>query len=192
VVRSAAAWRRWYWSRSACGHACRGHGRLVARLRGQHHQASTGTVDWQGHISGKRPGNHCRPRCRLGRSHQSKRADRWSRPARESDQGRLVPLGVDLTPLSVDQQKLPVSLRMRRMPLCEKPPWTGEPVIVAVPEGTARSRIMSPQLLPRDVRWRFPTVISDVATTGNSGSGVSMPDAMFARHHEPKNLCAPE
>ena len=80
--------------------------------------------------------------------------------------------GVDLTLLSVDEQKLPVSLRMRRMPLCEKPPWTGEPVIVAVPEGTARSRIMSPQLLPRDVRRRFPTVISDVATTGNSGSGV--------------------
>jgi hypothetical protein len=61
---------------------------------------------------------------------------------------------------------------MRRMPLCEKPPWAGEPVIVAVPEGTARSHIMSPQLLPFDVRRRFSTVISDVATTGNSGSGV--------------------
>jgi len=80
--------------------------------------------------------------------------------------------GSDLTLLSVDEQKLPVSLRMRRMPLCETPPWTGEPVIVAVLEGTARSRIMSPQLLPRDVRGRFSTVISDVATTGNSGSGV--------------------
>ena len=78
----------------------------------------------------------------------------------------------DLTLLSIDEQKLPVSLRMRRMPLCERPPWPGEPVIVAVPEGTARSRIMSPQLLPRDVRTKFPTVISDVATTGNSGSGV--------------------
>jgi hypothetical protein len=52
--------------------------------------------------------------------------------------------GVDLTLLSVDEEKLPVSLRMRRMPLCETPPWPGEPVIVAVPEGTARSRIMSP------------------------------------------------
>jgi hypothetical protein len=79
---------------------------------------------------------------------------------------------VDLTLLSVDEQKLPVSLRMRRMPLCEKPPWAGEPVIVAVPEGTARSRIMSPQLLPPVYQTRFSTVISDVATTGNSGSGV--------------------
>jgi hypothetical protein len=79
---------------------------------------------------------------------------------------------VDLTLLSIDEQKLPIYLRMRRMPLCEKPPWPGEPVIVAVPEGTARSHIMSPRLLPFDVRRRFSTVISDVATTGNSGSGV--------------------
>jgi S1-C subfamily serine protease len=79
---------------------------------------------------------------------------------------------VDLTLLSVDEKKLPIYLQMRRMPLCEKPPWAGEPVIVAIPEGTARSRIMSPQLLPPDARTRFPTVISDVATTGNSGSGV--------------------
>jgi hypothetical protein len=54
----------------------------------------------------------------------------------------------------------------------KKPPWAGEPVIVAVPEGTARSRIMSPQLLPPNVPTKFSTVISDVATTGNSGSGV--------------------
>jgi hypothetical protein len=79
---------------------------------------------------------------------------------------------VDLTLLMVDEQKLPVSLRMRRMPLCQKSPWPGEPVIVAVPEGTARSHIMSPQLLPLAYRTRFSTVISDVATTGNSGSGV--------------------
>jgi hypothetical protein len=79
---------------------------------------------------------------------------------------------VDLTLLSVDEQKLPISLRMRRMPVCQKSPWPGEPVIVAVPEGTARSHIMSPQLLPFAYRTRFSTVISDVATTGNSGSGV--------------------
>jgi len=78
----------------------------------------------------------------------------------------------DLTLLAVDERKLPVSLRMRRLPLCENPPWVGEPVIVAVPEGTARSHIMSPFLIPRMLRTRFSTVISDVATTGNSGSGV--------------------
>jgi S1-C subfamily serine protease len=79
---------------------------------------------------------------------------------------------VDLTLLSIDEKKLPIYLQMRRMPLCEKLPWAGEPVIVAIPESTARSRIMSPQLLPLDARIKFPTVIRDVATTGNSGSGV--------------------
>jgi S1-C subfamily serine protease len=78
---------------------------------------------------------------------------------------------MDLTLLSIDEQKLPIYLRMRRMPL-EKAPWVGEPVIVAIPEGTARSHIMSPWLLPPAYRTRFSTVISDVATTGNSGSGV--------------------
>jgi S1-C subfamily serine protease len=79
---------------------------------------------------------------------------------------------VDLTLLSIDEQKLPIYLQMRRMPLCENKPWPGEPVIVAIPEGTARSHIMLPALLPADVRERFSTVIRDVATTGNSGSGV--------------------
>src|SRR5262249_13377509 len=76
------------------------------------------------------------------------------------------------TLLSVDEQKLPVYLQMRRMPFCENRPWPGEPVIVAIPEGTARSHIMLPSLLPANVQKRFSTVISDVATTGNSGSGV--------------------
>jgi len=79
---------------------------------------------------------------------------------------------VDLTLLQVDERQLPVSLRLRRMPVCQRPLWVGQPVVVAVPESTARSRIMSPQLLPAQYRARFSTVISDVATTGNSGSGV--------------------
>jgi hypothetical protein len=79
---------------------------------------------------------------------------------------------VDLTLLSVDEQKLPIYLQMRRMPLCDNKPWPGEPVIVAIPEGTARSHIMLPSLLPAQYQKRFPTVIRDVATTGNSGSGV--------------------
>jgi hypothetical protein len=79
---------------------------------------------------------------------------------------------VDLALLAIDQRKLPISLRMRRMPLCKMPPRPGEPVIVAVPEGTARSHVMSPMLLPPSLRTKFGTVISDVASTGNSGSGV--------------------
>jgi Trypsin-like peptidase domain len=79
---------------------------------------------------------------------------------------------VDLTLLSVDEHKLPIYLQMRRMSLCDNKPWPGEPVIVAIPEGTARSHIMLPSLLPAKYQKRFPTVIRDVATTGNSGSGV--------------------
>jgi hypothetical protein len=61
---------------------------------------------------------------------------------------------------------------LRRMPLCQNPPKVGKAVIVAIPEGTARSRIMSPLLLPPIYRTKFATAISDVETTGNSGSGV--------------------
>jgi len=78
---------------------------------------------------------------------------------------------IDLTLLSVDEKRLPSRLALRRNPLCTQPPWPGEPVITVVPEGTARSRILSPQRLPKDAR-KFDTVIADVAQTGNSGSGV--------------------
>ena len=79
---------------------------------------------------------------------------------------------VDLTLLSIDEQKLPIYLQMRRMPLCEKNPWPGEPVIVAIPEGTASSHVISPLALPFKIPRKFSTLISDVASTGNSGSGV--------------------
>jgi hypothetical protein len=79
---------------------------------------------------------------------------------------------VDLTLLSIDERKLPIYLQMRRLSLCENQPWPGEPVIVAVPGGTARSHVMLPALLPANVQKKFSTVISDVATTGNSGAGV--------------------
>jgi Trypsin-like peptidase domain len=109
----------------------------------------------------------------IGRASQTKPSVRiagMDLPAKAIREGNFE--RVDLTLLSIDEQKLPIYLQMRRMPLCEKPPWAGEPVIVAIPEGTARSRIMSPQFLSFYVRSRFPTLISDVATTGNSGSGV--------------------
>ena len=79
---------------------------------------------------------------------------------------------VDLTLLSIDQEKLPISLRLRRLSICEKAPWLGELVIVAIPESTARSHVISPQFLPPKLRVKFGTVIGDVASTGNSGSGV--------------------
>ncbi len=79
---------------------------------------------------------------------------------------------IDLTLLSIDGTKLPVSLQMRRTPLCKHPPFAGERVVVAIPEGTAPSKILPRQAIPADLRGRFDTVIADVATTGNSGSGV--------------------
>jgi hypothetical protein len=78
---------------------------------------------------------------------------------------------VDLTLLAVDESRLPLRLSLRRNPLCEEPPWPSERVITVVPEGTARSQILSPKFLPISAR-RFDTVIRDVAQTGNSGSGV--------------------
>jgi hypothetical protein len=79
---------------------------------------------------------------------------------------------IDLAFLAIDDQRLPVSLRLRRMPLCQGQPSVGSAVIVAIPEGTARSQILSPNALPPNARARFSTVISHVNTTGNSGSGV--------------------
>jgi hypothetical protein len=61
---------------------------------------------------------------------------------------------------------------MREVPLCGAPPVPGEPVVVVIPESVAPSSILSPEMLPADVRSRFETVIADVASTGNSGSGV--------------------
>jgi S1-C subfamily serine protease len=79
---------------------------------------------------------------------------------------------IDLTLLSIDGTKLPVALQMRRTPLCDHPPIAGQGVVVAIPEGTAPSKIVPRQAIPADLRGRFDTAIADVATTGNSGSGV--------------------
>jgi len=79
---------------------------------------------------------------------------------------------VDLALLSIDDGKLPVSLRLRRMSLCQKPPWPSENVIVATPEAIAQSHVIAPFLLPHNLDAKYQTAISDVATTGNSGSGV--------------------
>jgi S1-C subfamily serine protease len=79
---------------------------------------------------------------------------------------------VDLALLSIDDRRLPVSLRLRRMPLCKRPPWPSEQVIVVTPEAVAQSRVIAPFSLPYNLDAKYRTAISDVATTGNSGSGV--------------------
>ena len=69
----------------------------------------------------------------------------------------------DLALLSVDRTHLPVSLLLRRNPLCKEPPKAGDIVIVVVPGGTARSRILS-----RNGSNNF----IDGSTAGDSGSGI--------------------
>jgi Trypsin-like peptidase domain len=79
---------------------------------------------------------------------------------------------VDLALVSVDQTQLPVSLRLRRMTICDRAPFPGEQVIVATPDAIAASHVVSPNILPANLAAKFKTAIADVATTGNSGSGV--------------------
>jgi hypothetical protein len=94
--------------------------------------------------------------------------------------GKLLKQGsaedVDLSLLLIDEEKLPATVKLPRMRLCEAPPWPGDPVIVVDAEHATRSHIVSPQVLPFTLRNKFSTLIGDVATTGNSGSGVFDPN----------------
>jgi hypothetical protein len=142
--------------------------RFLAPLRGRHLARSATIVGSRTRrISGKGPNYYRRP---VARTKPSVRIAGMDLPATAIREGNFE--RVDLTLLSIDEQKLPIYLQMRRMPLCDNEPWPGEPVIVAIPEDTARSHIMLPSLLPAQYQKRFSTVIRDVATTGNSGSGV--------------------
>ena len=75
----------------------------------------------------------------------------------------------DLALLSVDQARLPISLRLRRSPLCDGPLQVDTQVIVVYPERIVRSRIISPFLIAPQERSRFGTLIDEPE---GSGSGV--------------------
>jgi hypothetical protein len=81
---------------------------------------------------------------------------------------------IDLALLAVDESLLPMRLRLRRNPLCAASPRPGQEVITVVPEAVVHSHIIQPERLPPDLK-KFTSVIGDVATTGNSGSGVFDP-----------------
>jgi hypothetical protein len=83
---------------------------------------------------------------------------------------------IDLSLLRVDEQKLPIRPRLPQVHLCEAPPWPGDPVIVVDAQRASRSHVVAPQVLPFTLRTKFSTLIGDVATTGNSGSGVFDPN----------------
>jgi len=80
--------------------------------------------------------------------------------------------GVDLALLAVDPRQLPAEIGLLKKSLCDAAPIPGQDVVVAIPGAVAHSRILSPNALPLGVPLRFDTLIADVATTGNSGSGV--------------------
>jgi hypothetical protein len=89
-------------------------------------------------------------------------------PARIVKEGALEE--VDLTVLAIDDEKLPLRVRLRRNPLCKHAPIPGESVIAVVPEAATRSRILSPLAVAPGARQRFGTLTSEVAEA--SGSGV--------------------
>jgi hypothetical protein len=86
---------------------------------------------------------------------------------------------VDLTVLSVDVHELPADIRNRHLALCKDRPWPEDEVVLVTHAGASRSKIISAAQLTPDFRRRFPTLISDVATDGKSGSGV----------FDPRNKC---
>jgi len=79
--------------------------------------------------------------------------------------------GVDLTLLHVDEQLLPMRLRMRQMSICRDAPSPGERVVTIIPETAALTHVVAPDVIPASAR-KFRTAVADVAGTGNSGSGV--------------------
>jgi hypothetical protein len=81
---------------------------------------------------------------------------------------------VDLALLAVEENLLPMRLRLRKNPLCTASPRPGQEVITVVPDAVVHSHIVWPERLPPNLR-KFTSVIGDVATTGNSGSGVFDP-----------------
>ena len=93
----------------------------------------------------------------------------------ECERRRAAPR-LQLSLLLVDEEKLPRRIGLPLMQLCQAPPWPGDPVIVVDSGHAPPSHILPPQVLPFTFRNRFSTLIGDVATTGDSGSGVFDPD----------------
>src|SRR6185437_12507720 len=75
----------------------------------------------------------------------------------------------DLALLSIDEADLPISILLRRNPLCKTPPRIGTNVLIVAPEKTGHSRIISPQLISPRHRSRFSSLVSNAES---SGSGV--------------------
>jgi hypothetical protein len=73
----------------------------------------------------------------------------------------------DLALLTIDEATLPVSLRLRRNPLCKTPPKVGMDVVVVYPDRTTHSRVIPPTAIPSEYRTRFSTLIAAVQGSGS-------------------------
>jgi hypothetical protein len=82
------------------------------------------------------------------------------------------PDDVDLSLLSVETARLPMSVQMRRVELCGNLSAIGQAVIIAGPESSTPSKIAAPILLPPNLRSKFLPISPDVGNAGNLGSGV--------------------
>lgn len=76
----------------------------------------------------------------------------------------------DLALLTLDPDLLPVSLRLRRNPLCDHILQVGSSVIIAYPDRTSRSHIISPLQIPSANRAALSTGL--INEPQGSGAGV--------------------
>jgi hypothetical protein len=76
----------------------------------------------------------------------------------------------DLALLAIDKERLPISLRLRRNPLCKQPPGVGTKVAIVYPKRTVHSRIISPISIPPQYRLRFGSSV--INEPEGSGAGV--------------------
>ena len=76
----------------------------------------------------------------------------------------------DLALLSIDKG-LPARLGLHNISLCQNSAEADEPVLVAIPEGVARSYVLSPFLLPPNIPAKFRTAIRNI-DFANSGTGI--------------------
>ncbi len=75
----------------------------------------------------------------------------------------------DLALISVDQERLPISLRLRRTSLCKETFPVGTNISIVYPEQTRRTRLISPLQIPPQYRMKLHSLIDEPE---GSGSGV--------------------
>jgi hypothetical protein len=97
--------------------------------------------------------------------------------AGHSLQGTVIKYGdfesVDLAMVKIDETALPYNVRhLSFLSVCSSDPAAGEQVVVVTPENTAPSHVISADHFSSPATRRFKTLVADVDTTGNSGSGV--------------------